>query len=772
MKINPVHIIVYLLFATLLHASHAAEGDGWPLGQKANSIGYNHLGPNDVPAAAQEQIQKCLARDLYAIKSSGSKKPDGQACAYEAYNGNQDLRAYFASQSVHILPADLKNQDWYLELTFSGYGRPGSMISAPQVCAEGIEVTGQRLAYKRGMLTEWYVNDEQGLEQGVTLGKAPCIGKTGSVAVEWTVSGSLTPFIGNEGETLTFCGKEGDPVLAYAGLYAHDRKGTPLPARLELAGSKLRIVVDDRNACYPVTIDPWIQQARLTASDGVMKDRFGWSCAVSGDTVVAGAYAKDYLIGAVYVFEKPAGGWTDMTESAKLSVTDSAWGDSFGHTVAIHNDVVVVGAYYKTGPGYSSGAAYVFEKPAGGWADMTESAKLLSSDLEPYDELGYSVAISNDTVVVGAMGENNAQGSAYVFVKPGSEWSGIMLESAKLIAGDGDYDERFGSSVSIDGDTIAVGALGDDIGANTWQGSVYIFEKPGAAWVNMAHTVKLTATDGAALDSLGKSVGICEDTVVAGAWGADDYYGTAYVFEKPAGGWVDTTETAKLSVSVGNPVMEFGISVAISNDRIVVGADPDDENGPCGGAAYIFDMPAGGWTDMTETEKLISLDGLAHDWFGYSVSISGDTVICGAYGKNIVGMETGAVYVFEQPPSDPLPDIKANSSDGPIVIPQGTNLIIDIALDPGIEMGTDSDWWVALVSPFGVMYYSLAAMYYVPGFAVTYQGPLFTLDPIPLFMISSLPPATYTFYFGVDTNMNGIPDMDELYVDLVEVTVE
>src|SRR5207245_1665203 len=147
---------------------------------------------------------------------------------------------------------------------------------------------------------------------------------------------------------------------------------------------------------------------------------------------------------------------------------------------------------------------------------MTETAKLTASDGAAGDQFGGAVAISGDTVVVGAcaddIGANSNQGSAYVFVKPGAGWS-TMTETAKLTASDGAAGDQFGGAVAISGDTVVVGASADDIGANSNQGSAYVFVKPGAGWSTMTETAKLTASDGAAGDEFGGAVAISGDTV-------------------------------------------------------------------------------------------------------------------------------------------------------------------------------------------------------------------------------------------------------------------
>ena len=392
-------------------------------------------------------------------------------------------------------------------------------------------------------------------------------------------------------------------------------------------------LINDTHAIHPLAIDSWLQQAKLTASDGRVGDYFGISVAISGDTMVVGAFGDDSDRGLAYVFEKPSGGWANATEIAKLSASGGASSDEFGWSVAISGDTIVVGAWSDDS---LKGSAYVFEKPSGGWVNATETAKLSASDGVGGDNFGSSVTISGDTVVVGAYRDDGDKGSAYVFEKPGGGWVNAT-ETAKLSASDGAAYDSFGWSVAIGGDTVVVGAYGD----NSDKGSAYVFEKPGGGWVNATETAKLSASDGTNWDYFGRSVAISGDTVVGGAHGDDSRKGSAYVFEKPGGGWASGTETAKFSASNGVGGDRFGISVAINGDTVVAGADGDDSGK---GSAYVFEKPSGGWVNATETAKLNASDGATNDYFGWSVNISGDTVVVGAYGDD---GGKGSAYVFK-----------------------------------------------------------------------------------------------------------------------------
>jgi len=395
------------------------------------------------------------------------------------------------------------------------------------------------------------------------------------------------------------------------------------------------------------------EDAKLTASDAAQNDDLGASVAVSGITVVVGAFRDDDDSGSAYVFVRPVGGWTGaLTENAKLTASDGVAGDRFGRRVAISGDTVVAGAPFDDENGNSSGSAYVFVRPVGGWTGaLTEDAKLTASD-GAEDDAFASVAISGDTVVAGAEGDDDsgsASGSAYVFVRPVGGWTGSLTEDAKLGASDGAADQSFGSSVAISGDTVVAGALGDD----GFSGSAYVFVRPVGGWAgSLTENAKLTASDGAANEVFGTSTAISGNVVVAGAPDADGFSGSAYVFARPVGGWAGSlTENAKLTASDGVAMESFGTSTAISGNVVVAGA-------VFGSSAYLFVKPVGGWVgSLTEDAELIASDGDPADQLGFSIAISGNTVVAGAPSDDVnPGDASGSAYVFSVPPSEIFDD--------------------------------------------------------------------------------------------------------------------
>jgi hypothetical protein len=422
--------------------------------------------------------------------------------------------------------------------------------------------------------------------------------------------------------------------------------------------------------CGTVFADGQHEYAKLTSLNVAAGDLFGQSVSVDGDTMVVGAETADCAAGAdcgaAYVFKSNGSVWI---QQAKLTASDAAANDNFGDIVSINGDTIVVGAYSRDcGAGIDCGAVYVFVRPSGGWTNMIQTAKLTASDAAVFDFFGIGAGISGDAIVVGAhsrdCGAGIDCGAAYVFVKPGGGWSD-MTQTAKLTAADAAVDDELGQSVSISADTIVTGAHHKDCGAGGDCGAAYVFVKPGGGWSNMTQTAKLTASDAQAADGLGYSVYINGDTVVVGARyddcsaGAD--CGSAYVFVKPGGGWSNMTQTAKLTASDEEGGANMGDAVSMSADTVVVGAfDRDCGAGIDCGAAYVFVRPSGGWSTMAQTAKLTASDAAANDIFGGSVSVGGNTIVVGAIRHDCAaGPDCGAAYVFSTFPILGIPTVSA-----------------------------------------------------------------------------------------------------------------
>jgi hypothetical protein len=396
---------------------------------------------------------------------------------------------------------------------------------------------------------------------------------------------------------------------------------------------------------YRWTGSGWTFEATLTATGGATGDNFGISVALSGDTAIVGASGVDVGAnssqGSAYVFVRTGTTWTQQT---RLNAAGGAGGDFFGFAVALSGDTALVGAYGDdVGANSNQGSAYVFTRSGTSW---TQQSQLNATGGAAGDFFGVSVAISGDTAIVGALrddvGANTDQGSAYIFTRSGTAWT----EQAQLTATGGAEFDGFGTSVAISGDTAIVGAYGDDVGANSDQGSATVFVRPpgGTTWTQQA---QLNATGGAADDVFGWSVAISGDTVVVGAYlddvGANSDQGSAYVFTRSGSIW---TQQAQLTATDGAASDRFGAAVAISGDTALMGADADDVDANANqGSAWVFSRIGSTW--IGPDLQALASGGAAGDFFGDSVAISGDTAVVGAYLDNVGGnFFQGSAYIF------------------------------------------------------------------------------------------------------------------------------
>lgn len=404
------------------------------------------------------------------------------------------------------------------------------------------------------------------------------------------------------------------------------------------------------------TIVQVLSKAQLLASDGVTNNEFGTSVAVSssGKTIVVGAAAENAYSGAVYVFVEPVSGWSNATQTTKLTVPGGQTGAEFGQAVAISSNgsLVAVAAPEAN----STGAVYLFSPTGGNWSNGgTLVAALSPSDGIVGDYLGSSLAISSNgqTVVAGAVNvsiTDQDQGAVYVFTEPAGGWKN-ETEAARLTASDPVNNQNLGNSVSISGSTVAAGAWDYALGSGG-NGAVYVYTKPAAGWSDMTQTAKLTASDGKALDTLGTSVSISGSTIAAGApghkVGSNADQGAVYVFVEPAGGWVNAVQNAELTSSNGIADSVLGSSVAMSASIIVTGAYCQKVgSNACQGELYGYLKPAGGWVNGTEAYDLTAKGGAAGDELGWSASLTSTGPI--AIGSSLgYKSYTGAVYVFEK----------------------------------------------------------------------------------------------------------------------------
>ncbi|MBW2529583.1 MAG: hypothetical protein JRI23_35725 [Deltaproteobacteria bacterium] len=371
---------------------------------------------------------------------------------------------------------------------------------------------------------------------------------------------------------------------------------------------------------------PWIEEAKLTASDGANGHQFGHATGLDADTAVLGAPGATGSHNAAYAFVRAASGWT---EQQRLTAAQSQPGDYFGGAVGVSGDTAIVGAAAADS---ASGTAYVFLRNALAWS---EQQKLTAGDAQADQGFGCAVALDGDTVLVGANGDGAGgvdAGAAYVFIRTGVVW----LQQAKLTAPDGAAGDLFGQAVALDVDTAVIGAHSSD-GASADVGSAYVFARSAGLWSAQS---TLAATDADSDDQLGWAVAVRDDTAVVGALlddegGADA--GAAYVFGRSASAW---TQQQKLTAQAGGAGHRFGSAVGIQGAAIAVGASGYATDA---GAVYAFARSAATWA---EEERITAIDAASTQALGFSLALRRNLIVAGAPYHAGAGVDAGAAYAI------------------------------------------------------------------------------------------------------------------------------
>src|SRR6266576_1394117 len=329
----------------------------------------------------------------------------------------------------------------------------------------------------------------------------------------------------------------------------------------------------------------WLEQ-KVTASDGTANSYFGSAAALNGSTALIGADGDNSFQGAAYLFTQSNGSWS---EGQKLTASDGLAGDEFGYRVALADNTLLVGAFTATvGGNASQGAAYLFTESNGTWS---ESQKLTASDGGLFDNFGASVALDGSTLVVGAngatVGGNAAQGAVYVFTESNGTWT----QTQKLTANDGAAYDNFGLSVALKGSTILVGSPRAAIGANAGQGALYVFTESNGTWSQMQ---KLTASDGTAGANFGNAIALDGSTALiaadASTVGGNTYQGKAYLFTESGANWSQSDTFIASDGAVddyfGAALAWDGVTALISTPHPTIGGNTWQ------GAAYFYEQSA------------------------------------------------------------------------------------------------------------------------------------------------------------------------------------
>ncbi len=577
-----------------------------------------------------------------------------------------------------------------------------------------IEVKQQTLYYHHSpTIKEWWVNSAEKTEQWFGIRTRPV---TGRRDLRLEIALHTDAMVSQTGDQLIFTNQQGQRIN-YQELKVWDSRGQVLPSRMQLTAenNSFWLIVDDQQATYPITIDPSFTQDNYV-KPAVLEalDRFGWSVDISGNFMIVGTIDEDSAAttvngdshdnsasnaGAAYVFNRSGTSWV---QEAYLKASNAEAGDLFGRQVAISGLTAVVGVANEDGDASSTaenpnnnatsaGAVYVFARDFNG--DWEQQAYLKAHDTGS-DEFGGAVDIDGSTIVVGAKWEdgdvnstfeatnNDASnaGAVYVFERSGSSWS----QTAYLKASNAEDGDEFGYGVALDGDTLVVSAKDEDGDANSTltspnnaapdAGAVYVWQKVGGDWEQQAY---LKAHNAGPNDLFGEDVAIDDETIVVSAYQEDGDAnstvnqdnnnaidsGAAYVYVKQGADW---QQQAYLKASNAEADDDFGLTVAIAGEKIVVGAPKEDgdvnstmqapnNNADAGGAAYVFTRRDDQW-QQTHYLKAENLE--ASDRYGQAVAMSNEHTVVSAYWEdgdvsstmtnpNNNASSAGAVYVIK-----------------------------------------------------------------------------------------------------------------------------
>ena len=589
--------------------------------------------PLGLQYAASETIG--AADPAYAMAPAGA--------GYALANSTND---YAARVDAGGFSVDAGGDSWSLTVSGVGYGGATTPLGSGVATA-----TANRVEYDYGPISQWFVNGPLGLQQGFTLAGRPAGSGSGDpLTIDLALGGNLVATADPSGTSVTLARADGSSSLVYGGLMAYDAAGSAVPARIVASGGTLSILVDDSDAVYPLTVDPYVQQARVAGSPDKPLQYFGKAVAMTPSGTVAAIAATSSpptsIRGSVYIFTTNGTAWT---RGAELTSSDGVAGDEFGTSLALSADgsTLVVGARRMAVSGRAAqGAAYVFRRnnSTGAWSQVS---KLTSSGGAVGDFFGYSTAVnaSGSIIAVGApladVGGNVDQGRAYIFAaSSATSWT----QAAVLAAPDGAAGAQYGFSIAVDSaaSVVAVGAPS----ADGSRGAIY-------AYFQNSPT-KLTAADGGGGDGLGFSVAVDDDGsfLVAGAPYVDVAgradQGAAYVFSRSWNAWA---QSGKLTAADGG---QIGFSVAIDpiGSTVAAGAPATAVDAKASaGAVYVFERGAN--AAWAQAARLVASDAAAAAQMGSAVAVANRTVLGGApfVFPSPASFSQGAAYFFRNPPA-------------------------------------------------------------------------------------------------------------------------
>jgi FG-GAP repeat len=535
-----------------------------------------------------------------------------------ADNPAQHLHARFSRRGVEVASGSGR-----FGMALSAYGHGSTLRPVGPALPHA---SANRVRYARGGLTEWYANGPLGIEQGFDIAARPG-SAAGPLTLSLALSGNLSARL-RDGSVL-FTG--GGAALRYGGLVATDAHGHVLRSWLQMEDGHVLIRVADRGATYPLRIDPMIQQGKkLTGTGAIGTGRFGYVVALSGDgnTALIGGNYENIGAGAAWVFTRSGSTWSQ--QGGKLVGTGHVGEGEFAHVgegefgtsvaLSADGDTALIGA---PGDNEDVGAAWVFNRSGSTWTQQGE--KLTGTGEAGKGRFGRSVALSadGDTALIGGTRDNSNIGAAWVFTRSGDSWA----QQGGKLTGTGEAGQgEFGRSVALsaDGNTALIGGWGDD--GN--EGAAWAFTRSGSTWTQQGG--KLTGAGGVGGESaFGTSVALSADgnTALIGGPRDNDFIGAAWVFTRAGSNWAQ--QGAKLTGAGETGEGRFGVSVALSADgnTAMVGGSRDNSGV---GAAWAFTRSGSTWSQ--QGGKLVGSGEIGAGEFGFGVALSasGDTALIGA----------------------------------------------------------------------------------------------------------------------------------------------
>jgi len=609
-------------------------------------------------------------------------------------NESRNQFAVGLSRNGPLLSHETEPMTWRLHLV-----GVGSCDLSSDEGSDNVESVSNRQSRIIGqLLEEWLEAGPSGWQHGFTVFDDTLRDSGGELRMKLRVAGDFSVLPGPGGDELIFASNRCRAMIRYSGLQVFDADGRIQASRFEIQQDGFDIVVAAGGAAFPIVVDPWIDPVVVVGPDPV--GRLGYSIAMSGDTLVVSSIfdqsgcagvncdpASGGILanaGSALVYVRTSTGWE---REAYLKASNPGQSDFFGTSVAISGETIVVGAYAEAsnvtgidGNQFNdsapfAGAAYVFRRQGSTW---NQEAYLKPSNTRAGFAFGQSVAIDGDTLVVGAssedsdatgVGGNQASvaapnsGAAYVFVRTGSTWSQqAYLKASNTGSGDG-----FGSSVAIDGDTIAVAAAYEDSAASGVNGNgsdnsamnagaAYVFTRTGGVWSGPDYLKPSNTTAG---QNFGFSIDVSGDTVVVGPFSDSTptlaFCGSAFVFSRSGNVW---SEQTRLFAPNAGAFDSFGWAVAIQGNHILVGAPIEESSSPGidgdgqnnsmhdAGASYLFEDTGGVWSFR---HYIKSSAPLPNGRFGLAVDIEHNVAAVYSYGEFSLGppVKTGSVRIYE-----------------------------------------------------------------------------------------------------------------------------